>query len=66
LYFTYTGKQRIAVTLFTEAYINSVIRGFLSPQRGESSGCGRRNGLQIWRVAADKGWFSSWAGWARF
>jgi hypothetical protein len=41
----------------------------LSPQHGASSGCGRRNGLQLWSVAAnilnkqprsnDKGWFSS-------
>jgi hypothetical protein len=47
----------------------SVISGSLSPQHGVSSGCGWRNGLQIWRVAAnirnkqsrtaDKGWSSS-------
>jgi hypothetical protein len=51
----------------------SVISGSLSPRHGESSGCGWRNGLQIWRVAenilnkqsrtADKGWSSSlWVG----
>jgi hypothetical protein len=42
----------------------------MSPQHGASSGCGWRNGLQLWRVAAnvlnkqprtnDKGWSSSW------
>ena len=47
----------------------SVISGSLSPRHGASSGCGWRNGLQIWRVAAnilnkqsqtaDKGWPSS-------
>jgi hypothetical protein len=41
----------------------------LSPRHGASSGCGWRNGLQVWRVAAnilnkrlrtaDKGWSSS-------
>ena len=45
--------------------------GSLSPRHGASSGCGWRNGLQIWRVAAnvlkkqsrtaDKGWSSSLA-----
>jgi hypothetical protein len=25
----------------------------VSPQHGASSGCGWRNGLQIWRVAAN-------------
>jgi hypothetical protein len=44
-------------------------RGSLSPRHGASSGCGWRNGLHIWRVAAnilnkqlrtaDKGWSSS-------
>jgi hypothetical protein len=43
--------------------------GSLSPQHGASSGCGWRNGLQLWRLAADilnkqswtdnKGWPSS-------
>jgi hypothetical protein len=43
--------------------------GSLSPQHGASSGCGWRNGLQLWRVAAnilnkqprkhDNGWFYS-------
>jgi hypothetical protein len=43
--------------------------GSLSPQHGASSGCGWRNGLQIWRLAANilnkqswtdsKGWPSS-------
>jgi hypothetical protein len=47
----------------------SVISGSLSPRHGASSGCGWRNGLRIWRVAAstsnkqsrtaDKGWSSS-------
>jgi hypothetical protein len=31
-----------------------VFGGFLSPQHGASSGSGWRNGLQLWRVAADK------------
>jgi hypothetical protein len=31
----------------------SVINGFLSPWHGASSGCGWRNGLQIWRVTAN-------------
>jgi hypothetical protein len=44
----------------------TVLSGSLSPRHGASSGCGRRNGLQLWRVAAntlnkqsrtdDKGW----------
>jgi hypothetical protein len=45
----------------------------LTPRHGASSGCGWRNGLQIWRVAtnilnkqsrtADKGWSSNmWVG----
>jgi hypothetical protein len=48
--------------------------GSLSPQHGASSGCGWRNGLQIWRLAANilnkqswtdnKGWPSSFGGWA--
>jgi hypothetical protein len=47
----------------------TVTSGSLSPQHGTSTGCGWRNGLQIWRVAAnilykqsrtaDKGWYSS-------
>jgi hypothetical protein len=47
----------------------SLVSLSLSPQHGVSSGCGWRNGLQIWRVAAsilntqsrtaDKGWSSS-------
>jgi hypothetical protein len=47
----------------------TVISGSLSPRHGASSGCGWRNGLQIWKVAAnilnkqsrtaDKGWSSS-------
>jgi hypothetical protein len=45
-----------------------MISGSLSPRHGASSGCGWRNGLQLWRVAAnilnesrtaDKGWSSS-------
>jgi hypothetical protein len=45
--------------------------GLLSPWHGASSGCGWREGLQIWRVAAnilneqswtaDKGWSSNLA-----
>jgi hypothetical protein len=30
-----------------------LISGSLSPRHGASSGCGWRNGFQIWRVAAD-------------
>jgi hypothetical protein len=47
----------------------SALSGSLSPWRDASSGCGWRNGLQLWRVAAntlnkqsqtaDKGWSSS-------
>jgi hypothetical protein len=50
--------------------INIIICGSLSPLHGASSGCGWRNGLQLWRLAAnvlnkqprtnDKGWSSSW------
>jgi hypothetical protein len=45
-----------------------MLGGPLTPQHGVSSGCGWRNGLQLWRVAANalnkqprannKGWFS--------
>jgi hypothetical protein len=48
---------------------HAVLCGSLSPRHGASSGCGWRNGLQLWRVAAntlskqsrtaDKGWSSS-------
>jgi hypothetical protein len=44
----------------------AVLSGSLSPRHGASSGCGWRNGIQLWRVAvnilnkqsrtADKGW----------
>jgi hypothetical protein len=47
----------------------SVLSGSLSPRHGAPSGCGWRNGLQLWSVAAntlnkksrtaDKGWSSS-------
>jgi hypothetical protein len=47
----------------------SMLSGPLSPRHGASSGCGWRNGLQVWRVAAntlnkqsrtaDEGWSSS-------
>jgi hypothetical protein len=47
-----------------------MFNGSLSPQHGVSSGCGLRNRLQLWRVAAnilnkqprtnDKGRSSSW------
>jgi len=30
-----------------------MVSGFLSPFYGATSGCGWRNGLQIWRVAAN-------------
>ena len=50
-------------------YRSAIISGSLSPLHGASSGCGWRNDLQIWKVAAnilnkqsrtaDKGWFSS-------
>jgi hypothetical protein len=49
--------------------MKAMIRGSLSPGHGASSGCGWRNGLRIWRVAANtlnklsrtasKGWSSS-------
>jgi hypothetical protein len=48
----------------------TMISGSLSPRHGVSLGCGWRNGLRIWRVAAntlnkqsrtaEKGWSSSW------
>ena len=34
-------------------YCISVISKFLSPRHGASSGCGWRNGLQIWRIAGN-------------
>jgi hypothetical protein len=47
-----------------------MLGGSLSPQHGASSGCGWRNGLQLWRVSANilnkklqtnnKRWSSSW------
>jgi hypothetical protein len=47
----------------------SMLSGSLSPRHGASSGCGWRNGLQVWRVAAntlnkqsrtaEKGWSSN-------
>jgi hypothetical protein len=47
-----------------------VLSGSVSPRHGASSGCGWRNGLQLWRVAAntltkqlrtaEKGWSFSW------
>jgi hypothetical protein len=49
-----------------------MLGGSLSPQYGASSGCGWRNGLQLWRLAAniankqsktnDKKWSSSLGG----
>jgi hypothetical protein len=62
------------LNLFFYLFFNFVSRGAtisgsLSPRHGVSSGCGWRNGLRIWRVAAntlnkqsrtaDKGWPSS-------
>ena len=39
------------VLIFTYyGIVKSVISGSLSPQDGMSSGCGWRNGLQIWRI----------------
>jgi hypothetical protein len=32
---------------------STMLDGSLSPQHGASSGCGWRNGLQLWRVAAN-------------
>jgi hypothetical protein len=55
--------------LGTECFAMSMLDGSLSPQHGASTGCGWRNGLQLWRLAADilnkqprtdnKGWSSS-------
>jgi hypothetical protein len=52
-----------------EGLLDLVRAGSLSPQHGGSSGCGWRNGLQLWGLAAnilnkqlrtnDKGWSSS-------
>jgi hypothetical protein len=51
------------------SFHNSMLSGSLSPRHEASSGCGWRNGLQLWRVPAntlykqlwtvDKGWSSS-------
>jgi hypothetical protein len=56
-------------TISGRIFWNSVLSGSLSPQHGAPSGCGWRNNLQLWRVAAntlnkqsqtaDKGWSSS-------
>jgi hypothetical protein len=58
-----------AQLIFWRCISSSMITGSLSPRHGASSGCGWRNGLQLWRVAAnilnkqlrtaDKGWSSS-------
>jgi hypothetical protein len=61
---------RYQFTKFSFAlWLCPMISGSLSPWHGASSGCGWRNGLQLWRVAAnilnkqsrtaDKGWSSS-------
>jgi hypothetical protein len=62
------------VEIWYEMSAGSVLSGSLSPGRGASSGYGWRNGLQLWRVAANtlnmqsrtanKGRSSS-LGWAR-
>jgi hypothetical protein len=43
------GRSRTKVIVETAAMLG----GSLSPQHGASSGCGWRNGLQLWRVAAN-------------
>jgi hypothetical protein len=63
-----TWKFIIAFTSFQHLSL-SVPAGSMPPQHGASSGCGWRNGLQIWRTAtntlnkqsrtAEKGWSSS-------
>jgi hypothetical protein len=79
LYFLYIRDDRnmlgCAQGTILEASIPSanlkvtVLSGSLSPRHGTSSGCTWRNGLQLWKVAAntlnkqsraaDKGWSSS-------
>jgi hypothetical protein len=48
------GLLLILHTYYSSAYVlQSVLSGSLSPRHGASSGCGWRNGLQLWRVAAN-------------
>jgi hypothetical protein len=64
-----TRFRRISVRFIAVNILFSMLSGSLSPRHGASSGCGWRNGLQVWRVAAntfnkqsrtaDKGWSSS-------
>jgi hypothetical protein len=67
------GKNFILKEVMHWTISFSKLRGSLSPQH-DASGCGWRNGLQLWRVAANmlnkepwtnvKRWSSSLGGWA--
>ena len=64
-----SGKQPNPTSRNVLSRTSDVMRGYLSPRHGTSWGCGWRNGLLIWRVAAnilekqlqtaDKGRFSN-------
>ena len=41
------------ISLLHSQLIETVISGSLPPWQGAPPGCGRRNGLQIWRVPAN-------------
>jgi hypothetical protein len=69
--FVYQDCHRIDAVVTYVARM-AVLSGSLSPRHGATSRCGWRNGLQLWRVAAntlnkqsrtaDKGWSSSCGG----
>jgi hypothetical protein len=52
-------QHKLTFVQYLEAYFSfdmntgTMLGGSLSPQHGTSSGCGWRNGLQLWRVAAN-------------
>jgi hypothetical protein len=50
--FGHVSVRRILFSSMTKMYI-WVLRGSPSPRHGSSSGCGRRNDLQIWTAAAN-------------
>jgi hypothetical protein len=49
----YGTRRSTTAFISTNHLALSVVRGSVSPQHGVSSGCGWRNGLQIWKVAAN-------------
>jgi hypothetical protein len=50
--FGHVSVRRILFSSMTNMYI-WVVSGYPSPRHGYSSGCGRRNDLQIWSAAAN-------------